>query len=68
MSYHFGFKTALFLIASRNTILFRCDQEERDANGGGVYVLEGHPLRYAGLQGVASLLAKIRPINDLGNW
>ena len=55
-------------MTSRNTILFRCDQEERDANGGGVYVLEGHPLRYAGLQGVASLLAKIRPINDLGNW
>jgi glycogen debranching enzyme len=48
--------------------LFRCDQEERDANGGGVYVLDGHPLVYAGLQGVMSLLAKIRPINDLGNW
>ena len=26
------------------------------------------PLKYAGLQGVMSLLAKIRPINDLGNW
>jgi hypothetical protein len=52
----------------RNTILFRCDQEERDANGGGVYVLDGHPLVYAGLQGLMSLLAEIRPINDLGNW
>lgn len=51
-----------------NTVLFRCDQEERDSNGGGVYVLDGHPLVYAGLQGVMSLLSKIRPINDLGNW
>ncbi len=56
------------IIFFSNTVLFRCDQEERDANGGGVYVLDGHPLCYAGIQGVISLLGEIRPINDLGNW
>ena len=57
-----------YVLLIRNTVLFRCDQEERDANGGGVYVLDGYPLCYAGLQGVISLLSEIRPINDMGNW
>uniref|UniRef100_A0A0K2SWV7 Glycogen debranching enzyme n=1 Tax=Lepeophtheirus salmonis TaxID=72036 RepID=A0A0K2SWV7_LEPSM len=54
-----------------NHILFRCDQEERDFTGGcsGVYVLDGYgPLKYAGLQGVMSILSDIRSRNDLGNW
>ena len=52
-----------------NHVLFKCDEEERDTIGGGVYSLDGYgPLKYAGLQGVMSILAEIRPINDLGNW
>ncbi|CAG9785346.1 unnamed protein product [Diatraea saccharalis] len=43
-----------------NAVLYRCDAEEREATGGdGVYHVPGHgPLPYAGLQGVASLLAE----------
>jgi glycogen debranching enzyme len=53
-----------------NSVLFQCDQEERDLNSGnGVYSLNGYgPLKYAGLQGVMSILSEIRPKNDLGNW
>lgn len=51
-----------------NVLLYRCDAEERDAGGGGVYDVPGHgPLVYAGLQGVASLLAAVRPRDDLGH-
>ena len=46
-----------------NKALFKCDQEE-----GGVYLLDGFTPSYAGLQGFMTLLNKIRPINDLGNW
>ena len=51
-----------------NRVLYRCDQEEREDGCGGVYVLDGFCPAYAGLQGFMTLLAKIRPINDLGNW
>ena len=54
-----------------NTLLYRCDQEEREATGGqiGAYSLNGYgQMKYAGLQGVMSILAEIRPIDDLGNW
>lgn len=53
-----------------NHALFKCDDEERsDGHGGGVYSLDGYgPLKYAGLQGVMSLLSEIRPKNDMGNW
>lgn len=53
-----------------NKILYRCDQEERDETYGkfGVYNVPGYgSLVYAGLQGVVSLLADIRPNNDLGH-
>lgn len=51
-----------------NALLYRCDAEERDAGGGGVYDVPGYgPLVYAGLQGVASLLAVVRPADDLGH-
>ena len=33
---------------------------------GGVYVLDGFTPAYAGLQGFMTLLAEIRPKNDLG--
>ena len=51
-----------------NHALFKCDQEEGE-DGGGLYSLDGYgPLKYAGLQGVMSILSEIRPRNDLGNW
>ncbi|CAK9831681.1 Glycogen debranching enzyme [Anthophora retusa] len=64
------------VIASRmdlvdlNKALYRCDQEERDetSNRFGVYDIPSYgPLVYAGLQGIISLLADIRPNNDLGH-
>ncbi|XP_024943750.1 glycogen debranching enzyme [Cephus cinctus] len=57
-------------LADLNKALYRCDQEERDetSNRVGVYNIPGYgPLVYAGLQGVISLLADIRPNNDLGH-
>ncbi|XP_033222328.1 glycogen debranching enzyme isoform X2 [Belonocnema kinseyi] len=57
-------------LADLNKALYRCDQEERDetSNTFGVYdIPEYGPLVYAGLQGVISLLADIRPNNDLGH-
>lgn len=52
-----------------NRALYRCDQEERDdGNGFGAYDIPGNgPMVYCGLQGVMSLLANIRPNNDLGH-
>jgi glycogen debranching enzyme len=56
-------------LSDLNHVLFKSDQEEQDDIGVGVYSLDGYgPLKYAGLQGVMSILAEIRPINDLGNW
>lgn len=38
-------------LADFNALLYRCDAEEREAGGGGVYDVPGHgPLVYAGLQ------------------
>ncbi|XP_037299279.1 glycogen debranching enzyme-like isoform X2 [Manduca sexta] len=55
-------------LADFNTLLYRCDAEEREAGGGGVYDVPGWgPLPYAGLQGVASLLAEVTPSDDLGH-
>ena len=53
-----------------NFILYRCDAEERDTNGGrdGTYNLPNYgPLVYAGLQGWWSLLRDIVRKNDLGH-
>ena len=55
-------------LADFNALLFRCDAEEREAGGGGVYDVPGAgPLVYAGLQGAASLLAEVAPADDLGH-
>lgn len=55
-------------LADFNALLFRCDAEEREAGGGGVYDVPGcGPLVYAGLQGAASLLAEVAPADDLGH-
>ncbi|XP_034951239.1 glycogen debranching enzyme isoform X2 [Chelonus insularis] len=57
-------------LSDMNKVLYRCDQEERDESNGqiGVYNIPAYgPLVYAGLQGIMSLLADIRPNNDLGH-
>lgn len=57
-------------LADINKVLYHCDQEERDEtnNKFGVYDIPSYgPLVYAGLQGIISLLAEIRPNNDLGH-
>ncbi|KAG8039804.1 hypothetical protein G9C98_000533 [Cotesia typhae] len=57
-------------LADMNKVLYCCDQEEREetADHFGVYNIPSYgPLVYAGLQGVVSLLAEVRPTNDLGH-
>ncbi|XP_062284498.1 glycogen debranching enzyme-like isoform X2 [Scomber scombrus] len=54
-------------LADLNVLLFRCDSEEQE-DGGGCYSIPGwETLKYAGLQGLISVLADIRPHNDLGH-
>uniref|UniRef100_A0A8C4GD67 Glycogen debranching enzyme n=1 Tax=Dicentrarchus labrax TaxID=13489 RepID=A0A8C4GD67_DICLA len=54
-------------LADMNVLLFRCDSEEQE-DGGGCYSIPGwESFKYAGLQGLMSVLADIRPNNDLGH-
>ncbi|KAK5918827.1 hypothetical protein CgunFtcFv8_022774 [Champsocephalus gunnari] len=54
-------------LADLNMLLFRCDAEEQE-DGGGCYGVPGwESLKYAGLQGLISVLADIRASNDLGH-
>ncbi|XP_056452233.1 glycogen debranching enzyme isoform X2 [Gadus chalcogrammus] len=54
-------------LSDLNILLFRCDAEEEE-DGGGCYGVPGwEKFRYAGLQGLISVLAEIRPTNDLGH-
>lgn len=51
-----------------NVILHRCEGEERDATGEGVYNIPGHgTLPYAGLEGFVSVLKPIIRDNNLGH-
>uniref|UniRef100_A0A3Q3M1M7 Glycogen debranching enzyme n=1 Tax=Mastacembelus armatus TaxID=205130 RepID=A0A3Q3M1M7_9TELE len=54
-------------LAELNILLFRCESEEQE-DGGGCYSVPGwEKLKYAGLQGLISVLADVRPNNDLGH-
>ncbi|CAK6439145.1 unnamed protein product [Pipistrellus nathusii] len=54
-------------LAELNQVLYRCEAEEREDGGGCYDVPRWAPLKYAGLQGLMSVLAEIRPKNDLGH-
>ncbi|ESO94506.1 hypothetical protein LOTGIDRAFT_215487 [Lottia gigantea] len=56
-------------LASLNRVLYRVEAEERDDGYGiGAYSLAGYgSMVYCGLRGIISVLADIRPNNDLGH-
>ncbi|KAM9325243.1 glycogen debranching enzyme [Gastrophryne carolinensis] len=54
-------------LADLNQVLYRCDAEEQEDGGGCYNIPNWKPLKYAGLQGLISVMVNIRPKNDLGH-
>ncbi|KAI4806376.1 hypothetical protein KUCAC02_017203 [Chaenocephalus aceratus] len=54
-------------LADMNVLLYHCDAEEREDGRGCYNIPSWLPLNYGGLQGLMSVLAEIRPKNDLGH-
>ncbi|KAK6484196.1 glycogen debranching enzyme-like isoform X1 [Huso huso] len=54
-------------LADMNVLLFRCNEEEQEDGGGCYNIPSWTALKYAGLQGLMTVMADIRPKNDLGH-
>ncbi|XP_028825422.1 glycogen debranching enzyme-like isoform X1 [Denticeps clupeoides] len=54
-------------LADLNMLLFRCEAEENEDRGGCYNIPSWMSLKYAGLQGMISVMSEIRPKNDLGH-
>ncbi|XP_021468712.2 glycogen debranching enzyme isoform X2 [Oncorhynchus mykiss] len=54
-------------LADMNMLLFRCDSEEQEEGGGCYNIPSWTSFKYGGLQALMSVMADIRPKNDLGH-
>ncbi|XP_041751798.1 glycogen debranching enzyme isoform X1 [Coregonus clupeaformis] len=54
-------------LGDMNMLLFRCDSEEQEDGGGCYNIPSWTSFKYGGLQGLLSVMADIRPKNDLGH-